>query len=139
MSDSPSIDFQFNQRKHMTQLVNQLQADYSNLKGEMKQIAKDLPASNEEFSFLEEFELLIIGISGYARQIESSGNVKHLENAIAQLQQFQVFTNPGITAIYPTCADQYPKVLAYLQQLNYLRLLAIEYLQIQMIDQPLSA
>jgi exonuclease VII large subunit len=135
-----TIDFQLqSQRRYITQLVNQLKSDYATLKEEMKQIAKDLPTSDEEFTFLEEFELLIVGISGYARQIESSGDVKQIEKAIAQLQRLQIFTNPIITAIYPNHSDQYPKILAYLQQLNYLRLLAIEYLQVQTTEQPLSA
>jgi hypothetical protein len=135
-----TINFQLqSQRRYITQLVNQLKVDYSTLKEELKQIAREVPTSDEEFSFLEEFELLIVDISGYAKQIESSGHVKQTDRAISQLQQLQVFTNPIITAIYPNHADQYPKILAYLQQLNYLRLLAIEYLQIQMIDQPLSA
>ena len=135
-----TINFQLqSQRRHITRLVNQLNVDYSTLKEEIKQIAKELPISGEEFSFLEEFELLIVGVSGYAKQIESSGSVKQTDKAIAQLQQFQIFTNPTITAIYPDQADQYPKILAYLEQLNYLRLLAIEYFQMQMIEQPLSA
>jgi exonuclease VII large subunit len=127
------------QREHTIQLLHQLTAEYQTLKSEMKQIAGQYPGSDEEYAFLEEFELLIVSICGYAKQIQATETVQHLDSAIAHLQQLQVFANLTIAQFYTETKGQYPKVQAYLQLLDYLRLLTLEYLQIQQTRQPISA
>lgn len=127
------------QRECMIQLLHQLTAEYTTLKPEMKQIAEQYPGSDDEFAFLEELELLIVSISGYAQQIQVTGSVKQLGHTIAHLQQLQVFANSVIAQFYLETGEQYPKVRTYLQLLDYLRLLMLEYLQIQPEVQPISA
>jgi hypothetical protein len=127
------------QREYTIQLLNQLTAEYQTLKSEIKQIAGQYPGSDEEYAFLEEFELLIVSICGYAKQIQATETVQHLDSAIAHLQQLQVFANLTIAQFYAETKGQYPKVQAYLQLLDYLRLLTLEYLQIQQTRQPISA
>lgn len=73
------------QRKYAIQLLHQLTAEYPTLKLEMKQISEQYPGSDDEYAVLEEFELLIVSICGYAKQIETTGNVKHLDATIAPL------------------------------------------------------
>ncbi len=126
------------QRECMIQLLHQLTAEYPTLKPEMKQIAGQYPGSDDEFAFLEELELLIVSISGYAQQIQATGSVKQLGSTIAHLQQLQVFANSVIAQFYLETGEQYPKVRAYLQLLDYLRLLMLEYLQRQSAVQPMS-
>lgn len=127
------------QRGYTTQLLNQLTTDYQALKPEIKQISEQYAGSDEEFSFSEEFELLIVNIFGYAQQLRDMGNVKQLESTIAHLQQLQVFANSTIAQFYMESRGQYPKVQFYLQMLDYLRLLTLEYLQMQQTMQPISA
>lgn len=127
------------QREYTIQLLNQLTAEYPTLKPEMKQLFGQYPGSDDEFTFLEEFELLIVSICGYAKQIQVTGSVKHLDSVIAHLQQLQVFANSTIAQFYSEARGQYPKVQTYLQRLDYLRLLTLEYLQMQQTMQPISA
>lgn len=127
------------QREYAIQLLHQLTAEYPTLKLEMKQISGQYPGSDDEFAVLEEFELLIVSICGYAKQIQATGSVKHLDSAIAHLQQLQVFANLTIAQFYSETRGHYPKVQSYLQMLDYLRLLMLEYLQMQQTMQPVSA
>lgn len=127
------------QRDYTMQLLNQLTAEYPTLKAEMKQISGQYPGTDDEFAFLEEFELLIVSISGYAKQIQATGSVRQFDAAIAHLQQLQVFANSTIAQFYREASGQYPKVQSYLQLLDYLRLLTLEYLQMQQTMQPISA
>jgi len=127
------------QRDYTIQLLNQLTAEYPTLKAEMKQISGQYPGVDDEFAFLEEFELLIVSISGYAKQIQATGSVRQFDAAIAHLQQLQVFANSTIAQFYREASGQYPKVQSYLQLLDYLRLLTLEYLQMQQTMRPISA
>ncbi|MCY7323920.1 MAG: hypothetical protein LH660_19500 [Phormidesmis sp. CAN_BIN36] len=127
------------QRDYTIQLLNQLTAEYPTLKAEMKQISGQYPGTDDEFAFLEELELLIVSISGYAKQIQATGSVRQFDAAIAHLQQLQVFANSTIAQFYREASGQYPKVQSYLQLLDYLRLLTLEYLQMQQTVQSISA
>lgn len=126
------------QQEYIIQLLNQLTAEYQTLKPEMKQIAQQYPGSDDEFAFLEEFELLIVSICGYAKQIQATGSVRQFDAAIAHLQQLQVFASTTMAQFYAEVRGQYPKVHTYLQMLDYLRLLTLEYLQMQQTMQPIS-
>ncbi|MFM2432809.1 MAG: hypothetical protein RLZZ511_4023, partial [Cyanobacteriota bacterium] len=81
------------------------------------------------FSILEELEMLTVSISGYAAQIQTTGKVKNTEKAIGDLRQFNVFENPVIGQFYQQADNDYPNLQAYIQLLDYLRLLSLEYLQ----------
>jgi hypothetical protein len=105
----------------------------------MKQVAEQYPGSDDEFAFLEEFELLIVNICGYAKQIQVTGSVKQFDSVIAHLQQLQAFTNLTMSQFYAEARWKYPKVQIYLQMLDYLRLLMLEYLQMQKTMQPIPA
>jgi hypothetical protein len=74
-------------------------------------------------------EILTVSISGYATQIQATGKVKNTEKAIGDLRQFNVFENPVIGQFYQQADNGYPKLQAYIQLLDYLRLLSLEYLQ----------
>jgi len=127
------------QRESIVELLNQLTDDYVTLEAEMKKIFEQSSDSEDEFTFLEEFELLIVSVSGYAKQIQATGNVKQLDSATVHLQQLQVFANLTIAQFHMETRGQYPKVQNYLQMLDYLRLLILEYLQMQQTIQPISA
>jgi len=126
------------QREHITQLFQQLTAEYSTLKSEIQQINEQYPGSDDEFSFSEDLELLIVDVSGYANQIRATGDVAQLDSAVSHLHQVQIFANGEIARFYEEAKQQYPKVQAYLQRLDYLRLLMAEYLQMQHTTQPIA-
>lgn len=127
------------QREYIVQLLGQLTVDYQNTKAEQREIAECYPNSEEEFTFSEELELLTVSIRGYASQVRETETVKNCELAIAHLQQLRVLDRPVIAQFYEEERSRYPQIQSYLWRLDYLRLLMLEYLQMQQSVQPLSA
>jgi hypothetical protein len=113
----------------VTHFLQQLTALYQNTKLERIQVGTDYPGFDDGFSVLEELEMLTIGISGYATQIQSTGKVKNTVTAIEDLKKFNVFENAVVSQFYQDAGNNYPKIQAYIQLLDYLRLLSLEYLQ----------
>jgi hypothetical protein len=119
------------QVEYVAQLLARVTDEYRGLMLELKQVAEQYPGSDDEFSFLEEFELWVSSICGYAQQIQETGVVRQGNAGVAQLQQLQLSANPMFVRFYAEAGERYPRVGAYLQSLDYLRLLALEYLQMQ--------
>ena len=57
-------------KSYITLLLKQLTIDYINTKEEQKKLASLPLTSDEEFTVLEEIELLTVDIRGYASQIQ---------------------------------------------------------------------
>jgi hypothetical protein len=119
------------QQDIIVQLLAQLTVDYQNTKSERKEIAQNYLGSEEEFSFLEELELVTVSIRGYASQIETSAGVENREEAIANLHQLRVFDRSAITQFYDETRSGYLQMRSYIRMLDYLRLLVLEYLQME--------
>jgi hypothetical protein len=115
-------------RNYINHLLQQLTIDYQNTKQERKEIAALFPASDEEFTVLEEIELLTSDIRGYASQIQARGSIQNEQEAIERLQTIRVFDVPVIAQLYFTTNSDYPHLKAYIRMLDYLRLLILEYL-----------
>jgi hypothetical protein len=88
------------QQDIIVQLLAQLTVDYQNTKSERQEIAQNYLGSEEEFSFLEELELVTVSIRGYSSQIDTSEGVEHREEAIADLHQLRVFDRFAIAQFY---------------------------------------
>jgi hypothetical protein len=117
------------QQDQVAHFLDRLTKLYQDTKSERTQAAAN-PAPEAGFSILEELEMLAVSISGYATQIQATGRVKNTEKAIGDLRQFSVFENPVIRQFYQAAGNDYPKLQAYIQLLDYLRLLSLEYLQL---------
>lgn len=126
-------------RNYISQVLEQLTVDYQNTKQERKQITALYPAKDEEFSVMEEIELLTVDIRGYASQIQARGWIENQQQAIERLQSLRVFDVPVIAEFYLTSNRDYGQMKAYIRMLDYLRLLIIEYLQTYQSPQPQSA
>jgi hypothetical protein len=127
------------QQNYIAQLLEQLTVNYHNTNLERKQIAQNHSNSEEEFTPLEEIELLTVSIRGYACQIAASGSLRNDQQAIAELQRLSVFNNHLIVQLYSESRSHYPHMQSYICMLDYLRLLVLEYLQMQQALQPISA
>lgn len=123
-------------RNYISQVLEQLTLDYKNTKQERKEIAALYPAEEEDFSVLEEIELLSVDIRGYACQIQVRGWIENEQQAIERLQSLRVFDVAVIAEFYLTSNREYGQTKAYIRMLDYLRLLIIEYLQISQSPQP---
>ncbi|MBN3909541.1 MAG: hypothetical protein HWQ35_24295 [Nostoc sp. NMS1] len=116
---------------NISQLLVQLTNIYQNTRGERQEISIQFPPEDEEFSLLEELELLTVNIRGYASQIQSTGKIVNQDQAIEQLQAMQVLNIPQIAGFYFGSTDNYEQIKSYIRTLDYLRLLVLEYLQFQ--------
>jgi hypothetical protein len=127
-----------NQKEYVAWLLEQLTIADLNSSSEKKAIAKQYPGSEEEFALLEELELLTVNIRGYASQIKLTSKVDNVQKAMQELPQLSVFNVPIVARFYVEQQSPYPQTKTYLQLLDYLRLLVLEYLQAQEIVQPIS-
>ncbi|MFK0732686.1 MAG: hypothetical protein ACIWVG_16265 [Gloeotrichia echinulata HAB0833] len=116
-------------RNYITHLLQQLTDDYKNTKEERKKLASLSPASDEEFTVLEEIELLTVDIRGYASQIQARGRIENEQQAIERLQTMHVFDVPSVAQFYFVSDGDYKQIKAYIRMLDYLRLLILEYLR----------
>ncbi|MEG4842633.1 hypothetical protein [Microcoleus sp. B9-D4] len=119
------------QQDIIVQLLAQLTVDYQNTKLERKEISQRYLGSEEYFSFLEELELVTVSIRGYASQIEERAEVENREQAIAELHQLRVFDRSAIAQFYDETRSGYLQMRSYIRMLDYLRLLVLEYLQME--------
>lgn len=117
-------------RNYITQLLSQLTVDHQNTKQERKEVAAKFPANEEEFSITEEIELLTSDLRGYASQIQGRGMIEMEQQAINQLLTMGVFDIPVLAQFYWETDGEYPLLKSYLQKLDYLRLLILEYLSL---------
>ncbi|WP_335084922.1 hypothetical protein [Nostoc sp.] len=117
--------------KNIIQLLAQLINTYQNTRGERQEISIQFPAEDEEFSLLEELELLTVNLRGYASQIQSTGQIVNQDQAIEQLQAMRVLNIPQIASFYFGSNGNYEQIKSYIRTLDYLRLLLLEYLQFQ--------
>ncbi|MBU7585955.1 MAG: hypothetical protein KAF91_24285 [Nostoc sp. TH1S01] len=122
-------------RNYIVQLLEQLNQDYRNTRQERKEIATIYSTSEEDFTILEEIELLTVDIRGYASQIQVRGWIDNKQQAIEYLQNMRVFDIPTIAQFYFANPQAYLQIKSYLRMLDYLRLLIIEYLQINQTSQ----
>ncbi|NJO29721.1 MAG: hypothetical protein HC787_09650 [Nostocaceae cyanobacterium CSU_2_110] len=126
------------QKNYIVQLLEELTIDYQKTKQERKEIVTSLMFEDEEFTLLEEIELLTVDIRGYASQIKELNNIDNPRDAVIRLQNIRIFDIPTITRFYLRTDNKYEKTKAYLRMLDYLRLLLLEYLNLYLIAQSAS-
>ena len=114
---------------HLRNVLHQLTVEYQTAKSERMALVKVYPGTDENFSLIEELELLTIDICGYAHQVKDSGTVKDIDLGIVQLHELNILGNISIVQFYGDTPTEYPKIQAYLRLLDYLRLLTLEHLQ----------
>jgi hypothetical protein len=116
-------------KRNISQLLSQLTNTYQNTRSERKEIVTQFPPENEEFSLLEEIELLTVNLRGYASQIAVTSQVINKDEVIAQLQAMRVFSVSQVGQFYFNNNGKYEQIKNYIRMLDYLRLLLLEYLQ----------
>jgi hypothetical protein len=114
-------------KKYLINFLEQLNQLYRQTKSERKQLAT-IFKTDEEFTALEEIELLTVELRGYASQLEARGGIENSEEAINRLRIMRIFEIPVIAKVYFD-AEEYNLIKSYIRMLDYLRLLILEYLQ----------
>jgi hypothetical protein len=116
-------------KRNISQLLSQLTNTYQNTRSERKELVTQFPPENEEFSLLEEIELLTVNLRGYASQIAVTSQVINKDEVISQLQAMRVFSVSQVGQFYFNNNGKYEQIKNYIRMLDYLRLLLLEYLQ----------
>lgn len=115
------------EKKYLINFLDQLNQLYRQTKFERHQLAA-IAKTDQEFTVLEEIELLTVELRGYASQIEARGWVENSEEAISGLQMMHIFEIPVIAKLYFDYKE-YDLMKSYIRMLDYLRLLILDYLK----------
>jgi hypothetical protein len=118
-------------------LLVQMTTDYQQTQSERREVAVAFPATDENFSIIEELELITTDLRGYASQLQFRDWIEDSATAIdspeerlrQRLQSLRLFSIPHIAQFYFENSQDYPKLKEYMRQLDYIRLLLLEYLQ----------
>jgi hypothetical protein len=110
-------------------LLTQMTTDYQQTQSERREVAAAFPPSDDDFSIIEELELLTTDLRGYASQLQFRDWIEDPATAIDRLQTLRLFSIPLIAQFYFENSQDYPKLKEYMRQLDYIRLLLLEYLQ----------
>jgi hypothetical protein len=110
-------------------LLVQMTTDYQQTQSERREVAAAFPLSDENFSIIEELDLITTDLRGYASQLQFRDWIEDSATAIDRLQAMRLFSIPHIAQFYFENSQDYPKLKEYMRQLDYVRLLLLEYLQ----------
>jgi hypothetical protein len=116
-------------KRCISDLFTQMTTDYQQTRAERREVAAAFPPGEEAFSAIEELELLTADLRGYASQLQVRDSIENPAAAIDRLQTLRLFSIPSITQFYFDHSSDYPKLKEYVRQLDYIRLLLLEYLQ----------
>ena len=124
---SNKADNNLTAKAYIEQILNQLLIDYQNIRLEREKIA--LWEENQEFSILGIIEVLTDDIRGYAFQIITNNSSANAQDILNELNKLKIFGIPEFTEWYFSSEFDYPQIKHYVETLNYLRLLIIEYIR----------
>ena len=118
--------------KKIVDLLTQLTQDYQQiLQQDTNSLLENFPTNNHEFSILEEIDLLTTDLRGYASQIKINQQIKNTDQALTKLRNLRILANPSLAELYFIKNKQFPLIYQYLQKLDYLKLLIIDWLMLQ--------
>ena len=118
--------------KKIVELLTQLTQDYQSiLQQDKSSLLENFPLSDHEFSILEEIDLLTTELRGYASQINVNHQIKNPDQTLTKLRNLRILANPSLAELYFIKNEQFPLIHQYLQKLDYLKLLIIDWLMLQ--------
>jgi hypothetical protein len=116
-------------QQKITVLLEQLTQDYQSLQQEIPVINQSFPRNDEELSIIEEIELLTTDLRGYASQIKIQSSINHKTKALDFLKNTPIFEIPSLAELYFSENPALPLTKQYLQKLDYLKFLLIDWLE----------
>lgn len=123
--------------KKITDLLSQLTQEYQQLlKQDQNLLLATFPPNEQTLSILEEIDLITTDLRGYASQMAINQTIQSPEQALKNLRSLQILENPSLAELYFTQNEKFPLTYQYLQKLDYLKLLLIDWLTSP--NQPLS-
>lgn len=113
-------------KAYIEQILNQLLMDYQNTQREREKIASW--EENQKFSILGIIEVLTDEIRGYAFQVITDKYSSNAQDIFNQLNSLKIFEILGLFQGYFSPEFDFKLTKSYVEKLNYLRLLIIEYI-----------
>jgi hypothetical protein len=122
--------------QYLSQLIERQIAAYQQTSAERHRLHLQEWDSEGDYRTLHEVELFADYIAGYMARVTEGDWVKSedVKKAIQDLQGYRIFDIPGFVEWYFSSASDYPKLKAYIELLDYSRLLTIEYLVLYQLD-----
>ena len=127
-------------KNHVAHVLAQLSTDYQQASSE-RQVLRDYAINMDtEFTLLEELELLTVGVRGLGTQFVASASARADREAIVlQLKSMKVFDVAVISQFYFDDSVKSERMELYVSLLDYLRLLILEYSQINAVAESVAA
>ena len=124
---SPQADHLLTAKAYLKQVLNQLLIDYQNNQPERAKMAEW--EESQEFSILGIIEFLTDDIRGYAFQVITNNFSAKAQDLLNELNKLKILEIPKFSEWYFSSEFDYPQLKHYVEKLNYLRLLIIEYIR----------
>ncbi len=115
-------------KDYIGKVLKHLLSDYKNTREERRQVA--LWEESKDFSILGEIEIFTTDIEGCASQVIANDHLKNSQDIINKLTKLQIFDISYFANWYFSEESQFPQIKRYIEKLNYLRLLMIEYISL---------
>lgn len=115
-------------KNYIGKVLKHLLSDYKNTREERRKIS--LWEESQDFSILGEIEIFTTDIEGCASQVMANDELENSQNIIKKLTKINIFDISYFADWYFSEESQFPQVKLYIEKLNYLRLLIIEYISL---------
>lgn len=117
-------------RQRIAELDQQLITEYQQMRDERAQIHEWEWDNDFDFTILGLMDLYSSYVEGYASQIATQGAVIDPRGALKVLSESRLFDKQYFTDWYFSSDNRYVKVKKYIEGLDYLRMLAHEYISL---------
>ena len=118
------------ERKRIAELLNHLKEHGRTMKEERRKLWDSEKDSQGPYFVWDRLEILSADIIGYISRIDSENyRLKDPQKAINHLHKLSIFDVECIMKWYPTAAQEYPKIKQYFELLDYIRLLALDFIK----------
>ncbi len=115
-------------KNYIGKVLKYLLSDYKNTSEERRIIG--LWEESKNFSILGEIEIFTTDIEGCASQVISNDDLENSQDIIEKLTKINIFDISYFADWYFSEESQFPQIKLYIEKLNYLRLLVIEYISL---------
>ena len=115
-------------KDYIGKVLKHLLSDYNNTREERRQVG--LWEESKDFSVLGEIEIFTTDIEGCASQVIANDRLENSQDMINKLTKLQIFDVSYFADWYFSEETQFPQIKRYIEKLNYLRLLMIEYISL---------
>lgn len=132
-------EFELLEKKRIAELLGRLLEIKKATKEERPKLWQLEKESTESYTVLDRLDILSADIIGYISSIDSENyRLKDPQKAINHLHKLSIFDVDCIMKWYPNAAEEYPKIKQYFELLDYIRLLAVDFIQQYLLQEEVA-